>query len=55
MDKLGVIGMGNMAQALCAGFVNSGKRSERNFTERLWCLWLQDGISRSTASILTVQ
>lgn len=25
MDKLGFIGMGNMAQALCAGFVNSGK------------------------------
>ena len=27
MKKLGFIGMGNMAQALCAGFVNSGKIS----------------------------
>ena len=25
MERLGFIGMGNMAQALCAGFVNSGK------------------------------
>ena len=25
MKKIGFIGMGNMAQALCAGFINSGK------------------------------
>ena len=25
MKKIGFIGMGNMAQALCAGFTNSGK------------------------------
>ena len=37
MDKLGFIGMGNMAQALCAGFVNSGKVAAGKFAASSRC------------------
>lgn len=30
MEKIGFIGMGNMAQALCQGFINSGLVNKEN-------------------------
>ena len=33
MEKIGFIGMGNMAQALCQGFINSGLVNKENICE----------------------
>ena len=63
MERLGFIGMGNMAQALCAGFVNSGKIAAESvyayaphydkLVKSWWMPWIQSSWHASLIRSMT--